>query len=179
MPKYIAFLRGINVGGHRITMGRLRELFEALKLKDVSTFIASGNVIFSTDSSDRDALSSAIEHHLARQLGYDVATFLRTPAQLAAIAAFAETLPEAEGQDPVSTYVMFLRSPAPKSLRSELSGLSSDMDAFRFSKTEIYWIIQGKMSESPLFGGELERATRQVPATMRNMNTVRRLVAKT
>jgi len=180
MPQYIAFLRGINVGGHRVKMSQLQELFEGLKLTDVSTFIASGNVMFSTESSDRDAVSDTIERHLARELGHEVATFLRTPAQLATITAFAATLLEAEGQSPsASTYVMFLRSSAPKALRSVLTGLSSEMDAFRFSKTEIYWIIQGKVSESPLFGVALERATRQESMTMRNVNTVRRLVAKT
>jgi uncharacterized protein (DUF1697 family) len=47
MPQTIALLRGINVGGHRVKMDRLRLLFEELDLRHVSTFIASGNVIFS------------------------------------------------------------------------------------------------------------------------------------
>ncbi|NNK48375.1 MAG: DUF1697 domain-containing protein, partial [Gemmatimonadetes bacterium] len=56
MRQYIAFLRGINVGGHRVKMNRLGELFEELGLSNVSTFIASGNVIFWTDSEDVEAL---------------------------------------------------------------------------------------------------------------------------
>ena len=83
MPQYIAFLRGINVGGHRIRMDRLRSLFEELDLTEVSTFIASGNVIFSTETDDSEALSDKIERHLAQELGYEVATFLRSPTQLA------------------------------------------------------------------------------------------------
>lgn len=50
MPRYFAFLRGINVGGHRIKMDRLREHVEALGFEHVETFIASGNVIFSSAS---------------------------------------------------------------------------------------------------------------------------------
>jgi uncharacterized protein (DUF1697 family) len=46
MPKHIAFLRAINVGGHIVKMDHLRRLFEALELAEVETFIASGNVIF-------------------------------------------------------------------------------------------------------------------------------------
>ena len=46
MSQYIAFLRGINVGGHRVKMDRLRAIFIELGLQDVSTFIASGNVLF-------------------------------------------------------------------------------------------------------------------------------------
>ena len=55
MPQYIAFLRGINVGGHRVKMDRLRELFEELSLRDVSTIISSGNVIFSAHSGGVEA----------------------------------------------------------------------------------------------------------------------------
>jgi hypothetical protein len=52
------------------------------------------------------------------------------------------------------------------------------MDEFTFSKREIYWLIHGKVTESPLFATKLEKATGNIPTTMRNMNTVRRLVAK-
>ena len=89
MPKYIAFLRGINVGGHRVKMDRLRAIFAELGLKDVSTFIASGNVLFTTESGDADGLRERIESQLASQLGYEVPTFLRSPAELAAIVAFS------------------------------------------------------------------------------------------
>ena len=53
MPRFIAFLRAINVGGHNVTMKELRGLFEALGLKSVETFIASGNVIFESRSTGR------------------------------------------------------------------------------------------------------------------------------
>jgi len=53
------------------------------------------------------------------------------------------------------------------------------MDEFRFSGTEVFWLIQGKLSESPLFSGGLEEVSRGASTTMRNMNTIRRLVSKT
>ena len=178
MPQYIAFLRGINVGGHRVKMDRLRSLFEQLDLSDVSTFIASGNVIFSAESDDVEALTDRIELHLAQELGYDVATFLRSPAQLAAIASLNPNEAEVRGRSPSSYYVIFLRVAAPESLRLELAGLDSEMDEFHFSEAEIHWRIQGKITDSPLFGGGLDRATRAIPTTTRNMNTLRRIVAK-
>ena len=177
MPQYIAFLRGINVGGHRVKMDRLRSLFEQLNLRDVSTFIASGNVIFSAQAEDVDALRDRIERYLAQELGYEVPTFLRSPAQLAAIAAVNPTEDKVGSRSPSSHYVIFLHGAAPESLRSELASLESEMDEFRFSETEIYWRIQGKVTDSPLFGGGLGRATRATPNTMRNMNTLRRIVA--
>ena len=178
MPKYIAFLRGINVGGHRVKMDRLRQLFEELGFAEVSTFIASGNVIFSAGDTDTCELVDSIEGHLEGRLGYDVATFLRSPAELEAITAFE---PEEVGANPASgqsLYVILLREPASDDLRATLGGLGSETDEFRFSQREIYWLIQGKLSESPLFGKGLDKALRGVPTTSRNMSTMRRLVTK-
>jgi uncharacterized protein (DUF1697 family) len=177
MPRYIALLRGINVGGHRVKMDRLRELFEALGFDHVTTFIASGNVTFSAESHDAEALQGEIEGHLARELGYEVATFIRSPAELEAVAAFEPPIPTPDGSAP-SLYVIFLEAPAGEDLRSTFTGLRTEMDDFHFSGREVYWLIQGKVSESPLFGKRIEKATRAVPNTMRNMNTVQKLVRK-
>ena len=179
MPQYVAFLRGINVGGHRVKMDRLRSIFEGLGVTQVSTFIASGNVIFSSDTDDAEALRDSIERQLERELGYEVATFLRSPAQLAEISALGPTEVPVRDGPATSHYVIFLHVRPPESLRSGLTQLNSDMDEFQFSKAEVHWRIQGKLTESPLFGAGLDRATRGIPTTMRNINTLRRLVAKT
>ena len=174
MPHYIAFLRGINVGGHRVKMDRLRDLFVECGFDDVTTFIASGNVIFKTAARNVASLRRKIEPHLAQALGYEVPTFLRSPAELEAIAGF-----EPSGKaSATSVYVIFLHAPASDDLRSRLVEFVSEMDDFRFAGSEIYWLIRDKLTESPLFAGGLEKATGDVPNTMRNMTTVRRLVAK-
>jgi len=179
MPQYIALLRGINVGGHRVKMDHLKTIFQSLGVTEVSTFIASGNVIFSSDARDAEALKDSIERHLERQLGYEVATFLRSPAQLAEIVSLGTIdLPERDRPD-TSHYVIFLNAPPSESLRSRLTELSSDMDDFQFSEAEVHWRIQGKLSESPLFGTGLDQATRGIPTTTRNMTTLRRLIART
>ncbi len=178
MKRYIAFLRGINVGGHRVKMDRLQALFEEMGFADVSTFIASGNVIFSASSSDIGSLTARIEGCLAERLGYDVATFIRTPAELDAIAAFEPDDPGRGEPSASSLYLILLKAPAADDLRSTLSGLSSELDEFQFAGGEIYWLIQGKITESHVFGREFEKATRGVPNTTRNITTIRRLVAK-
>ncbi|HXV13589.1 MAG TPA: DUF1697 domain-containing protein, partial [Candidatus Krumholzibacteria bacterium] len=88
MPRYVAFLRAINVGGHVVKMDALRRLFEALDFERVETVIASGNVIFDAPSKSAAALEKKIEGHLHKKLGYEVATFLRTPAQMVGIAEY-------------------------------------------------------------------------------------------
>src|SRR4051794_37902161 len=89
MMRYIAFLRAINVGGHTVKMEALRNHFEALGFANVSTFIASGNVIFDAPESDPRAIDRQIETRLREELGYPVATFVRTAAELAVIADYA------------------------------------------------------------------------------------------
>src|SRR5262252_1044996 len=88
MPRFVAFLRAINVGGHVVTMAKLRKEFEALGLQDVETFIASGNVIFTSRSTDLAALEKKIESRLRTSLGYEVATFVRTAEEVAALAEY-------------------------------------------------------------------------------------------
>jgi uncharacterized protein (DUF1697 family) len=86
MPRYVAFLRGINLGKRRPPMARLRSLFEELGFGAVETFIASGNVIFSARAADSNRLESRIAAHLEESLGYGVDTFARTLDEIAAIA---------------------------------------------------------------------------------------------
>lgn len=178
MHSYIALLRGINVGGHRVKMNVLREHFAGLGHEDVWTFIASGNVGFSTERDDRTALASEIEQYLARVLGFEVATFLRTVDELGEVLAVDPSLPD--GWDPVaaSHYVIFLDDPAPKSVTVALEELASDHDRLVPYGREIHWLTRGKLSESPLFGAGIDRATRGVRTTTRNTTSLRRLVAK-
>src|SRR4030095_10412992 len=86
MPKYVAFLRAINVGGHVVKMDHLRRLFEAMGFSNVETFIASGNVIFDSSSKNTRTLEKKIETSLQKALGYKVDAFVRSTSELAAIA---------------------------------------------------------------------------------------------
>lgn len=105
MARYFAFLRAINVGGRTAKMERLRRAFEALGLTAVETFIASGNVIFESRPKNEKLLREKIERHLGKTLGFEVATFLRTSAELAQIANYRPFLAETAGD---SIFVAFL-----------------------------------------------------------------------
>ena len=83
MTSYVAFLRGINVGGKRlIKMEDLRRVVESIGLKNVRTFIASGNVLFETSQTNRDALARKIEKTLLTAFGHDVPVVLQTIDEL-------------------------------------------------------------------------------------------------
>jgi uncharacterized protein (DUF1697 family) len=173
MPRYIALLRAINVGGHVVKMDHLRRLFEALEFSNVETFIASGNVIFESPARSAAALEKKIGSHLRQHLGYDVATFLRTPAELAEIARY-QPFPNAEGG---ALYVAFLAGTPTPEASQKVRGFSTELDAFEVRNRELYWYVRDKLSASTFSGGRLEK-TLGLAATMRNVTTVRKLAAK-
>ena len=175
MPRYFAFLRGINVVGRRVKMDRLREHVEALGFEHVETFIASGNVIFSSASRDVHAMEERIARHLREALGYEVPTFIRSQPELESIMTFEPTDPAPTDE---SVYVIFLPEAADIDLRRSLDNLSTERDRFEFAGREAYWLIRGKLSESLLFGMGLAKMTSGASTTMRTMTTIRRLVAK-
>ena len=85
--KYVAFLRAVNVGGRRLVkMQDLKKAFESLPVKNVETFIASGNVIFDASVKDPAALERKTEKCLRAALGYDVGTYIRSIDEVAGIA---------------------------------------------------------------------------------------------
>ena len=88
MPRLFAFLRAINAGPRRaVRMNVLRKVFESLGFARVTTFLGSGNVVFETRAQDLGALERKIERALRQALGYTVPVFIRTDAELRAIAS--------------------------------------------------------------------------------------------
>jgi uncharacterized protein (DUF1697 family) len=177
MQRYIAFLRAINVGGHTVKMEQLRGLFIALEFANVETFIASGNVIFQTEVEQPEILEKQIEGHLQQALGYAVATFIRTPAELAAIAGYQPFPPTELDAAGSSLYVAFLPKPPTDEAQRKLLALSNGIDYFHIHQRELYWLARQGMGRSTISGAQLEK-TLGLPATMRNVTTVRKLVAK-
>jgi len=176
MPRYIAFLRAINVGGHTVKMDVLRQHFEALGFANVETFIASGNVIFTAPGKPTAALERRVEAQLAAALGFPVATFLRTPAELAAIAA-ARPFPATLQAAAVAFNVGFLRTPLTPAARARLKALETALDSFAVQGREVYWLCRVKQSESTFSNAVFEK-TLGLTATWRGINTLERLAAK-
>ena len=179
MNRYIAFLRAINVGGHTVKMDHLRALLGALELRNIETFIASGNVIFDSPFKDKDAqaLERHIEQHLKQALGYEVATFLRTPAELAAVAAYAPFAAAELAAEGNSLYVAFTSATPAQEAQRKLLACKTDVDEFHVHGREAYWLCRIRSSDSTFSGARLEK-TLGMPATMRNITTVRKLAAQ-
>ncbi len=174
MTRYIAFLRAINVGGHVVKMDVLRGLFELLGFSNVETFIASGNVLFETNlNSD---LEKKIESELRAALGYDVATFIRTDAELKAVAnykAFAQSQLDAAA----AFNVAFLKESLDDKSNQKVMALRTDIDDFHVHGRELYWLCQKKQSDSTFSNAVLEKTLGR-PSTIRGVNTIQKIAAK-
>lgn len=177
MLKFIAFLRAINVGGHTVKMDALRQLFIDLGFTGVETFIASGNVIFDTTETDRPALESLIEQHLNEALGYPVKTFLRTPAALAQIAGYRPFSDGDLDNSAHTLYIGFLQSMPNAEALQKVLALSNLVNQLHIHDHQLYWLVHTSLSQSEITGARLEKAL-GMPTTLRNRNTILRLVAK-
>ena len=177
MPKYVAFLRAINVGGHTVKMDQLRSLFSAMGFANVETFIASGNVIFDSPSRTPAALEKSIEKHLYQALGYKVATFVRSVTQLAQILQYQPFPPAELGTEGNALHIGFLANSPGEKEQTNLTSCVTKVEDFHFYGREVFWLYRRKLGEADFPGARLEK-TLGMPVTLRNVNTVRRIVEK-
>jgi len=173
---YVAFLRAINVGGHVVTMDKLKTVFRSLGFDNVETFIASGNVIFESDKAADAALERRIATALEKTLGYEVATFVRSLDEIAAIAAH-QPFPTAAHATARTFCVGFLAEPLTAEGERLLMAMKTEVDDFRVRGREVYWLCKTGQAESMFTNAGFEKRTK-TRATYRNMNTVKRLHAK-
>jgi uncharacterized protein (DUF1697 family) len=176
MSRYIAFLRAINVGGHTVKMETLRQLFESFGFSEVETFIASGNVVFQTSAKNIALLESEIAPGLRNALGYEVATFIRTDAELAHIAAY-KAFPQSELDTAAAFNIAFLANPLGQKAKQKLMALTTEIDRFVAHEREIYWLCGKKQSESTFSNAVLEK-TLGVKSTIRGVNTINKMAAR-
>jgi len=176
MTRYIAFLRAINVGGHTVKMDTLRALFESLGFSNVETFIASGNVLFESTSKDAQALEKKIESKLCESLSYDVVTFIRTAAELKAVADY-KPFPQPQLDAATAFNIAFLKESPDAASKSKVMSLRTDIDDFHVHGRELYWLCQKKQSESTFSNSLLEK-TLGKPSTLRGVETVKKIAAK-
>jgi uncharacterized protein (DUF1697 family) len=177
VPRYTAFLRGINLGRRRISSDQLCSCFTEMGFTDVGTFRASGNVVFSAEGGGRAGdLAARIEKALAKSLGYEVPTFLRTAAEVKAIAA-RDPFPAKVVQASRGKLQVGLLSAKPKApARKQVLALSNDEDRLAIGERELYWLPSGGLSESALDLNAI--ATLLGPTTVRTKGTIDQIAAK-
>ena len=157
-------------------MDHLRRLFESLGFAGVETFIASGNVVFETTSKNAKTLERRIENRLREALGFEVATFLRTDAELAAIANY-KPFRQSDLDAAAALNVAFLADKLDDKLKQKLMAWRTDIDDFHVHEREIYWLCRKKQSESTFSNAVLEKTLGR-QSTLRGANTIKKIAAK-
>jgi uncharacterized protein (DUF1697 family) len=177
MKRYVAFLRGMNLGSRRIKNDELRAEFETLGFEDVATFRASGNVIFGTGDGEKEgALSKRIEHGLGDALGYEVPVFLRDCAEIVEIAGrqpFATKLVKASKG---KLQVTLLPKKPSATARRKVLAMSSDEDRLAIEARELFWLPSGGTIDSDLDLKAVDEALGK--GTQRTMGTIEQIATR-
>lgn len=174
--KYVALLRGINVGGKsQIKMSELKVSCEAIGLKQVRTYINSGNIIFEVDSEDEHVLSKRIEMAILDQFSLPVRVVVYSQKQYARIIAAA---PKGWGEKSNWKYnTLFLIPPYDiNTILEDIGELKPDL--------ELIHVVDGAIYQSLLFEkfgqtttGKLASRASYKKMTIRNWNTSQKLLA--
>lgn len=174
MPRYIALLRGINVGGNKkVPMAQLRALMEGLGYTGVATLLQSGNAVFTCKEKSPAKVVKQLEAAIAQEFGFEVAVVLRTRDELAAV---IQANPLAGAEDAPSQFLVTFLSdvPDPKKLAA-IEPMAYLPDEFRVVGREIYARFPNGIRDSKLatvLGGPRLGVT----PTARNWNTVLKLL---
>jgi uncharacterized protein (DUF1697 family) len=168
--RYVALLRGINVGKARqVDMPRLREVLAARGHENVRTHLRSGNVVLDSGLSEA-ALAADVTAAIEQEFGFDVPVVVRTGVQMAAVAAgdpFASV-----ATDPARYLVTFL--PEPPSAAHVDALPPADSGEYLVRGRELYLWLPDGITNTPLASWKWDRLL-GVPGTARNWNTVRKL----
>jgi uncharacterized protein (DUF1697 family) len=166
--KTVALLRGINVGGRRkVTMAALREVFEAAGCTDVSTYIQSGNVIFTPPTPANAEARERWETALAKRFGFAVPLALRDGGEMKRIVA--QTPFPKPDLDTDRLYVGFLRDAPTRTTPVEFP--TQPGEAAAWIRNEIYLHLPAGVAKTKLTNAWLDRALGTV-CTLRNWRTV-------
>jgi uncharacterized protein (DUF1697 family) len=176
MRRYVAFLRGMNIGGRRISNADLRSRVAALGFGEVATFRASGNVIFVAEHGAPAQISARLEAGLREALGYEVPVFLRTVAEVREIAAAEPFAAAAMAASRGKLQVAFLLQRPRAAARKRVLALATDADRLAIEGRELYWLPSGGISESELDLKAIGAALG--PTTIRTKGTIDRIAAK-
>lgn len=167
---YIAFLRGINVGGRKkIKMTDLKNMFEELCCNNVKTYIQSGNVIFNYNISDTVKLADKIEQKILETFGFNVITIIRTYEELQVIIDSNPLIKET-GIDPEKLYITLLKNSL-ETNHAILDANKQENERFYINSGEVYLYCPYGYGRTKLNNAAFEKKLKTA-ATTRNWKVV-------
>ncbi|PCI24169.1 hypothetical protein COB57_05665 [Candidatus Peregrinibacteria bacterium] len=173
MQTYISLLRGINVAGKKkIHMAALKHLYEKLGLKEVKTYIQSGNVSFQSKNSNPHVLVKLIEKAIKQRYQFEVPVFIKTVKDFEDL---IKNAPFKEDDTEESRYITFCSQTVNPDAWKVLEKFQGKTETFSIEGKEVYLYLPAGYSKSRLTNNFLEKKLKTV-VTTRNWKTVKTLV---
>lgn len=174
MPRYIAWLRAVNVSGSRIIkMEELRKHFAMPGFSNIVSYIQSGNVLFDAKEAVREELELKIEKKLLKALVFEVEVLVRTIDEIKDVVKHDPFKKKRQECD--KYYVVFLKTQPEKELIKQVEALSCDTDMFKIMGDELYWLCRPDAGNSIVKSAFFEKKLK-VFTTNRNWNTVNKVL---
>lgn len=168
---WIALLRGVNVAGkNKIKMAELREVLSAAGFNNVSTYIQSGNILFTATGTARK-LEETVHQQIAKHFGYDVPVLVRPTKFFADIVKHCPYAAE----DTQFVHATILKATPKKSLLTSIQKLDFGSDSFRVRKDVVYVCCPNGYGKTRLNNQFFESKLEQ-PATTRNWKSINKLI---
>ncbi len=174
MTVYIALLRGINVGGVRLSMADLRRIANGCGFTEPKTYIQSGNLVFTSSRRNTDALADDLRTAIRADVSLDVPIMIRTAAELRAVVEHNPFL--AEGQNEAMQSVSFFAERVDPALFADVDLDRFAPEALRIVGREVYLHLPVGTGHSPMLK-EIGRRKGLAIGTARNWRTVTTLLA--
>ncbi|MSU55300.1 MAG: DUF1697 domain-containing protein [Candidatus Taylorbacteria bacterium] len=173
MIKYVAFLRGVNIGGNnKVEMVRLKKSFESLEFSNVSTYLNSGNVIFSDTSKNVKNITDKIEKEILKEFKLEIRVMVR---DIKNIEKILDNIPVSWISElGMRPHVAFLWADIDYPDILKLVGVNLKVDQVKYVPGAILWNVELKYwSKDTVYKFTNGKLSKQI--TVRSINTVRKL----
>ena len=174
MARFVAFLRAVNVGHRTVAMATARAALEELGFDDVGSYINSGNLLFSAAGKASDH-ETAIRSKLEAVFGFELTTFVRTAAQ---VKALANDKPFGVIAASHTHFALLPLTPPTAKERTAIEALSNDHDEVVVRGRDVHWLIRSKSTETTLGPRAWKAALPKNPTTARNTTMLMKLTDK-
>ncbi|MEC3964898.1 DUF1697 domain-containing protein [Flagellimonas halotolerans] len=170
---FIGLLRGINVSGQKkIKMRELSSILEATGLKNLKTYIQSGNIVFESDEADREKLQEVVTHAIHQRFGFDVPTLVIKKEDVKAI---LEANPFAKESEENKLYYVLLKTPSKEELVNQFNQLHFEHEGYQITNQCVYLLCKNGYGRAKLNNNLIENKLK-VEATTRNHKTMLKLL---
>ncbi|KAA3640378.1 MAG: DUF1697 domain-containing protein, partial [Bacteroidetes bacterium] len=174
--RFVAFLRGINVGGHhKVPMADLKQLMSTLKFDNVVTILNSGNIIFDAETDNTENLQTTISGNLEKTFGFPVPTIVRSAETILELYQKAP-FQDVEVTKDIRLYVSFLRQDKKPDHEVPWTSPDGSFNIIESNDRIILSILDLSVSKTPKAMEALEKFYEKKNITTRNWKTIERIV---